>query len=142
MEYVHENLKTMRIDVSEVKMGNYSFPTHLGTNATSNFSTPEDPHWMRVNLMLGSEPFIQFETPYPEDLDEYEAYMSHYYPEIKLSRTRNNFNRSVIFGLTRKASCNHVTFANPLQNFTFNTSHEHQFHIPAQGLLFDSHFGQ
>lgn len=115
MEQVHENLKTMRFDVSQVNMGNYSFPTHLGNiNDTSNFSTPEDPKWIRANLIIGSDPFITFETPFPEDVSEYLAYMGFVYPEISLIRTTNRFGHTVIVGLTKKQKCSKVTLQNPL----------------------------
>jgi hypothetical protein len=132
----------MRFDVSQVSMGNYSFPTKLGgSNDTTNFSTPEDPHWMRVNMVLGNDPFLQLETPFEQDLWDFAIYMSEAYPEIKLYQTKNRYNHTVVFGSTKKRTCNQFISANPLQNFTFNTSHEHQFHIPASALLFDTHFG-
>lgn len=141
IEQVHGNLTTMRFDVNEILMGNYSFPTHLGTNETVNFTTPDDPHFMRVNLILGSDPFIQFMTPFEQDLDEFDAYMRHTFPEIKFYESKNRFNHTVVFGSTKKRTCKEFTSASPMHNFTFNTSREHQFHIPASSMLFDTHFG-
>lgn len=97
---------------------------------------------MRMNFMLGSDPFITFETPYMEDLNEFQAYMNHFYPEIKIITNTNRFNHTIMLGVTGKAKCAHVGPKNPINNFTFNTSHEHQFHIPASSMLFDTHLGQ
>jgi hypothetical protein len=119
-------MSTMRFDVNEVLMGNYSFPTHLNQfNATGNETERQDPHWMRVNLILGSDPFIQFMTPFESDLDEFDAYMFHTFPEIKFYETKNRYNHTVVFGTTKKRTCKDFTSASPMHNFTFNTSHEH-----------------
>lgn len=141
IEQVHGNMSTMRFDVNEVLMGNYSFPTHLEQNISANASIAEDPHWMRVNLILGSDPFIQFMTPFEQDLHEFDAYMQFTFPEIKFYETKNRYNHTVVFGTTKKRTCKDFTSASPMHNFTFNTSHEHQFHIPASSMLFDTHFG-
>lgn len=96
---------------------------------------------MRVNLILGSDPFITYETPYLEELDEFQTYMSYFYPDITLTRGQNKFNHTVLIGQTSGKSCSKVTLKNPFQNFTFNTSHVHQFHIPASSMLFDQYMG-
>lgn len=96
---------------------------------------------MRVNLILGSDPFIQFMTPFEQDLEEFDAYMFHTFPEIKFYETKSRYNHTVVFGTTKKRTCKDFTSASPMHNFTFNTSHEHQFHIPASSMLFDTHFG-
>jgi hypothetical protein len=41
-----------------------------------------------------------------------------------------------------KKRCSDVKLKNPMANFTFNTSREHQFHINAQSLFFDRHLNQ
>jgi hypothetical protein len=69
IEKVHDYLNTMRIDVSQVNLGNHSFPTHLG-NAT-NSTTFEDPKWMRCNMILGEDPYLTIETPYIDELDSF-----------------------------------------------------------------------
>ena len=48
----------------------------------------------------------------------------------------------VLVGLTNKRKCSELKLANPMANFTFNTSREHQFHINSQSLFFDKHMGQ
>lgn len=83
--------------------GNYSLPTHLRTNFTENetveSTTPEDPKWMRVNMILGGDPFITFETPYIEDLNEFKDYMALYYPEITMTQTVNRRGQTIIIGV-------------------------------------------
>jgi hypothetical protein len=54
--------------------------------------------WMRVNLILGSDPFITYETPILSELDEFMSFMTHYYPDVILTRGTNRFNHTVIAG--------------------------------------------
>jgi hypothetical protein len=135
IEKVHEYLNTLRFDVSSLNLGNHSFPTQLGNSSSnsSNFtnsSTPtSDPKWMRSNLILGGDPYITFETPYMEDIDDFLLYMNVTYPEIKMLKQRMMNNQTIILGISQKRRCIDVKLARPMANFTFNTSKEHQFHI-------------
>jgi hypothetical protein len=141
IEDVQEHLRTMRVDVSSVMFGNFTFPTHYGVNITDPVSTPEDPKWMRLNLIIGSDPFITYETPYIEELNDFIDYMATHYPEVKISQAKNRFNHTTILGSTAKSTCDRANMKHHLQNFTFNTSHEHQFHIPSTSMLFDTYMG-
>jgi len=71
----------MRIDVSTAQLGNYTFPTSL-VNPTYNVTV--DPAWMRVNLILGSDPFITYETPILAELDEFQTFMGHFFPDFTI----------------------------------------------------------
>lgn len=122
-EQVHEYLKTLRIDVSEIKLGNHSFPTHLGNN--SNSSTYEDPKWMRANMIIGGEPYLTIETPYIEELKTFEQYLNETYPEVRIFKTRMQNGQIILLGMLNKRSCSEVKLKNPMANFTFNTSKEH-----------------
>ena len=84
VEKVHDFLNTMRIDVSQINLGNHSFPTHLGNS--TNSTTFEDPKWMRCNMILGEEPYLTIETPYIDELDSFEVYLNQTYPEIRILR--------------------------------------------------------
>lgn len=140
IEKVHENLNTMRIDVSQINLGNHSFPTHLGNS--SNSSTVEDPKWMRCNMILGENPYLTIETPYQEEMDNFSIFMNDTYPELRLVRQFMNNGQQILIGMSNKRKCVDFKPKNPMANFTFNTSHEHQFHINGNSLLFDRHMGQ
>ena len=120
---MHDSLNTMRIDVSQINLGNHSFPTHLG-NAT-NSTTFEDPKWMRCNMILGEDPYLTIETPYVDDLDSFQAYLNKTYPEIKVLRQQMSSGQRVLIGMTNKRKCSDLKLVNPMANFTFNTSREH-----------------
>ena len=55
-------LNTMRIDIGNIQFSNYTLPTHL--NTTDANGTRVDLGWLRVNLILGGDPFLTYETPY------------------------------------------------------------------------------
>ena len=140
LETVNPDLNTMRIDVSTAQLGNYTFPTTLGYNAALNMTV--DPMWIRVNLILGSDPFITYETPILAELDEFQTFMGHFFPDFTIQRGKNRFNHTVITAQTGGKNCTKQQFKQgELQNFTFNTSRAHQFHIPYQSMMFDTYMG-
>jgi len=140
VEKVHDYLKTLRFDVSQLNLGNHSFPTHLGN--ISNSSTVEDPKWMRANMILGGEPYLTIETPYLEELDSLHEYINATYPEIRILRQKMSNGQNMLMGIINKRKCSDVKLKNPMANFTFNTSREHQFHINASSMIFDRHMNQ
>lgn len=96
IEPVHEYLNTMRIDASDVMLGNYSFLPMV-----SVFNETAEKEWMRVNLILGGDPFMTFETPHREDLNDYISFMNMTHPEIKLRLTYSaNKDQIVVMGTT------------------------------------------
>jgi hypothetical protein len=129
----------MRIVASDINLGNFSFLSKKnnsnGTADNTTGQTEED--WVRVNWILGGEPYLTFETNEKKDLDDYQAYMSQSFPELKFNRISNGKNRTTLIGTSEKTKCNELM--PPGVNFTFNTSKEHQFHISPRNLMFDSY---
>lgn len=92
-------------------------------------------------MILGGEPYVLYQTNNTLDLDEYEFYMKETFPEIKLLRQVNSLGRIVIVGDGQVQSCKDLRLKNPMANLTFNTSAEHQFHIPGASMLWDTYQG-